>query len=57
MTNPTTTCSHPGCTEPHENWPDDSDGYLCQEHWEAQCDREWWEMLHDLDRAGLEVLA
>jgi len=53
-----TQCNHPGCQKPHDNWPDGTpDGLLCQECWEAQCSREWWQMLHDLDRAGVEVLA
>lgn len=47
-------CCRPGCTEPHDNWPDDT-GHLCQEHWEEHCSREWWD---NLDRAGVrEVLA
>jgi hypothetical protein len=36
-------CSYPGCSEPHDNWPDGTtDGHLCQDHWEAKCSREYW---------------
>lgn len=46
-------CCRPGCPHLHENWPDaTTPGHLCQGHWEAQCSREWWAMLHRLDRAG-----
>jgi hypothetical protein len=50
-------CCRPGCPHQHEGWPDaTTQGHLCQEHWEEQCSREWWDMLHNLDRAGvLEV--
>lgn len=48
------TCSHPGCTQPHDNWPDSTpDGLLCQGHWEEHSDRQWWQMVEALDRAGL----
>lgn len=52
-------CCRAGCTEPHDNWPDDTTtGHLCQNHWEEQCSREWWDMLDNLDRAGVRgVLA
>jgi hypothetical protein len=36
-------CSHPGCSEPHDGWPDSTpDGHLCQDHWEAESARLWW---------------
>jgi len=38
------------CPEPSEGWPADDGGELCQEHWEKQCDDEWWEMMIELDR-------
>lgn len=48
-----------GIDRTHDGWPDDTtDGQLCQLCWEAQCSREWWDMLHQLDRAGIKgVLA
>lgn len=49
-------CFHPGCTNPHDGWPDDSpDGFLCQEHWEQASAAMWWECVIDLDNAGLIV--
>ena len=48
------TCSHPGCTQPHDNWPDGSpEGLLCQNHWEEKSDKMWWKYVVDLDKAGL----
>ena len=41
--------------EPSDGWPDANtkDGELCQMCWEAQCDKEWWEMYDALGQAGL----
>jgi hypothetical protein len=36
------------CGKPHDNWPDESDGMLCQMCWEAQCGKSWWEMVNAL---------
>lgn len=37
------------CGEPHDGWPGDDGGELCQMCWEAQCDRSWWEYMRRLD--------
>lgn len=34
-------------------WPGEKDGEICQECWEAECSRSWWEMVIALDAAGL----
>jgi hypothetical protein len=47
-------CCRPGCPHQHENWFDaTTTGHLCQEHWEAQCSREWLTMFHRLARHGV----
>ncbi len=33
------------CGEIAEGWPGQGDEQLCQECWEAQCDRAWWDAL------------
>ncbi len=40
------------CTTCHEQldpgditWPGKGDGHLCQDCWEIESDREWWEMV------------
>jgi hypothetical protein len=47
MPDPTPSCS--ACSElipdPAERWPDNATGTVCQECWEAQCSREWWELV------------
>jgi hypothetical protein len=45
LSNPS--CSR--CTEPHDNWPDDSNGLLCQMCWEAHCSEEWWDSMIKID--------
>jgi hypothetical protein len=48
------TCSHPSCTQPHDNWPDGSpEGLLCQAHWDIYSSCMWWKDVIGLDRAGL----
>lgn len=39
-------CSR-GCTNPIDGsgWPDGNGGVLCQDHWEEDCDRDWWAVL------------
>ena len=29
------------CGQPSDGWPDD----MCQDCWEADCDRSWWDNL------------
>ena len=41
-----------------EFWEEDSTGSdfdLCQDCWEADCDKSWWQMVEALDDAGLNV--
>jgi hypothetical protein len=46
-------CCRPGCNQPHENWPDAAtDGQLCQDHWEEQCDQEWWKLIMAMSEVG-----
>jgi hypothetical protein len=48
-----TTCSR--CPQPHDNWPGDDGGLLCQECWEAESSASWWATMRALDEAGLLV--
>ena len=43
------TCSN--CGQPHDHWPDHYDGMLCQDCWEAECFRDWWPMVSQLQAA------
>ena len=57
-----TQCSHPGCTEPHDDWPGPGlDDLLCQDHWEAYSDALWFEHLNALaelgEKLGMKVVA
>jgi len=45
---PASTCSR--CGEPHDNWPDDKSGMLCQMCWEAHCSEEWWKWMVEIDK-------
>ena len=47
------TCSHPGCTQPHDNWPANDGGLLCQDCCEAESSASWWATMRVLDGAGL----
>lgn len=40
------------CGEPHDGWPSNDGGQLCQMCWEAECDKSWWEMVRILDAAS-----
>lgn len=35
------------CDNPHDDWPGD-EGLLCQDCWESECDKEWWEAVTPL---------
>jgi hypothetical protein len=39
------------CGEPHDNWPGNDGGLLCQMCWESECDKSWWEMVIAFDKA------
>jgi hypothetical protein len=39
------------CGEPHDNWPGEGDGMLCQTCWESECDRAWWQAVIAVDQA------
>ena len=48
----------PGCGRSNtDDWPLEIEGEIleggCQECWEADCDKSWWEMVVFLDKAGL----
>jgi hypothetical protein len=50
------------CPEPHDNWPSNDGGLLCQDCWETESSASWWAMVRAFDEAGLpdqeeEVLA
>ena len=48
-----TQCSHPGCTELHDDWPAPGrDDLLCQDHWEAYSGDLWWERVRALGELG-----
>lgn len=39
------------CGNPHDDWPHDkTDGYLCSDCWEKQCDRNWWITINQNER-------
>jgi hypothetical protein len=40
------------CGEPHDGWPGEGDGQLCQMCWEAECDESWWRMVMTLPGAA-----
>jgi len=41
----------PKCNRPNEdNWPLDEGDGGCEECWEAECSREWWEMIGRLEQ-------
>jgi len=42
------------CGEPHDNWPDDSNGMLCQMCWESHCSEEWWKWMVAIDKLHSE---
>lgn len=34
------------CPRPHDGWPsDEPERMLCQDCWEAECDKSWWDNL------------
>jgi hypothetical protein len=33
------------CGEPHDGWPGNDGGEVCQMCWEAECSESWWAML------------
>lgn len=39
--------------DPAERWPDETDGTVCQECWEAQSSRLWWAAVLPLLEAHL----
>ena len=45
------TCSR--CPQPHDNWPSNDGGLLCQDCWEAESSASWWAAMRALDDAGL----
>lgn len=47
---PPVTC--PECGKPADGLDDEH----CQEHWEALCDKAWWDEVEALGQAGHEVL-
>jgi hypothetical protein len=41
------------CSACHEDldgseWPDDTNGLLCQMCWESACSKSWWKMVNDM---------
>ena len=40
------------CGEPHDGWPGEDGGQLCQMCWEAECDKSWWEMVRALSQVA-----
>jgi hypothetical protein len=34
-------------------WPGEAGHEICQECWEAECSRSWWEMVEQLNKCGL----
>ena len=36
------------CGEPHDGWPGEDGGQLCQMCWEAECDKTWWQVVNAL---------
>ena len=38
------------CGEPHDGWPGNDGGFLCQMCWEAECDKSWWAMVVAFDK-------
>lgn len=49
-------CSHPDCQQAHDNWPGPGlTGELCTDHWEAYCERQWWQACTAIDEAGLMI--
>jgi len=36
------------CGEPHDGWPGEDGGELCQMCWESQCSKSWWAMVAQL---------
>lgn len=40
------------CGAPSDGWPAYGGGELCQEHWEAETDAEWWTMMTQLAEAA-----
>jgi hypothetical protein len=39
------------CGEPHDNWPGEDGGPLCQMCWESECDASWWRAVIAIDEA------
>jgi len=39
------------CGNPHDGWPGNDGGQLCQMCWEDECDKSWWEMVVAFDKA------
>lgn len=40
-------------TDDENTWTGEAGREICQECWEAECSRSWWEMAVALDRLGL----
>ena len=36
------------CGAPHDGWPGNDGGELCQICWEAECSESWWRMAQSL---------
>lgn len=38
------------CGKPHDGWPgENGEDQLCQDCWERECDKSWWQMVKALD--------
>lgn len=37
------------CGKAHDGWPSKDGSLLCQDCWEAECDKSWWQMVIAID--------
>ena len=44
------------CGKPHDDWPADDSGKLCQDCWEVDCSKSWWLMIGQLATIGSEAV-
>ena len=40
------------CGKPHDDWPGNDGGDLCQMCWERECSESWWRAMKAADAAA-----
>jgi len=45
------------CGEPHDGWPGEDGGMLCQTCWETEVYAAWWRMVKVMSEVNLEEVS